>query len=96
VEVISARFHERRGQRTGFERAMMRLTGMDLKMDQYRKGEEFVAAIARARGAEALHALWSGPRRCPSPQEIRSTVELAGTGAAQAFDRSRLARGTHV
>ena len=70
VEVISARFHERRGQRTGFERAMMRLTGMDLKMEQYRKGEEFVAAIARARGAEALHALWSGPEALPSPQEI--------------------------
>ena len=70
VEVISARFHERRVQRTGFERAMMRLTGMDLKMEQYRKGEEFVAAIAGARGAEALHALWSGPETLPSPQEI--------------------------
>jgi coenzyme F420 biosynthesis associated uncharacterized protein len=70
VEVISARFHERRGQRTGFERAMMRVTGMDLKMEQYRKGEEFVAAIARARGAVALQALWVGPETLPSPEEI--------------------------
>jgi coenzyme F420 biosynthesis associated uncharacterized protein len=70
VEVISARFHERRGQRTGFERAMMRVTGMDLKMEQYRKGEEFVAAIARARGADALQALWVGPETLPSPEEI--------------------------
>jgi len=38
VGLISARFHARRDQRTGFERAMMRLTGMDLKMEQYRKG----------------------------------------------------------
>jgi coenzyme F420 biosynthesis associated uncharacterized protein len=72
VERISARFHERRDNRTGFERAMMRLTGMDLKMDQYRKGEEFVAAIARARGAEALHVLWQGPESLPSPEEIEA------------------------
>ena len=70
VEVISARFHARRDQRTGFERAMMRLTGMDLKMEQYRKGEEFVAAVAEARGSEALRALWLGPENLPSPEEI--------------------------
>jgi coenzyme F420 biosynthesis associated uncharacterized protein len=70
VELISARFHARREQRTGFERAMMRLTGMDLKMEQYRKGEEFVAAIARARGAEALRTLWLGPETLPLPEEI--------------------------
>ena len=70
VERISTRFHARRQQRSGFERAMMRLTGMDLKMEQYRKGEEFVAAIARGRGHEALHALWLGPESLPSPEEI--------------------------
>ena len=70
VERISARFHARRESRSGFERAMMRLTGMDLKMEQYRKGEEFVAAIARARGAEALRTLWIGPETLPSPEEI--------------------------
>ncbi len=69
---ISARFHARREQRTNFERAMMRITGMDLKMEQYRKGEEFVAAIARARGTEALHTLWDGPETLPSPEEIDS------------------------
>jgi coenzyme F420 biosynthesis associated uncharacterized protein len=70
VELISSRFHARRDSKSGFERAMMRLTGMDLKMEQYRKGEEFVAAIARARGHEALHALWLGPESLPSPEEI--------------------------
>jgi putative hydrolase len=70
VELISARFHARRESRTSFERAMMRITGMDLKMEQYRKGEEFVAAIASARGAKALHTLWLGPESLPSPEEI--------------------------
>ena len=70
VEEISRRFHARREQRTGFERAMMRITGMDLKMEQYRKGEEFVASIARAGGTEALRTLWVGPETLPSPEEI--------------------------
>jgi coenzyme F420 biosynthesis associated uncharacterized protein len=70
VELISARFHARRESRSGVERAMMRLTGMDLKMEQYRKGEEFVQAIARARGAVALRTLWLGPETLPSPEEI--------------------------
>ncbi len=72
VEQISARFHARRESRSGFERAMMRVTGMDLKIEQYRKGEEFVAAIARARGAEALRTLWLGPETLPLPAEIDS------------------------
>jgi coenzyme F420 biosynthesis associated uncharacterized protein len=70
VERISEKFHARREQRTGFERAMMRITGMDLKMEQYRKGEEFVAAVAAARGAEALRTLWLGPETLPLPEEI--------------------------
>jgi coenzyme F420 biosynthesis associated uncharacterized protein len=70
VERISEKFHARREQRTGFERAMMKITGMDLKMEQYRKGEEFVAAVAAARGAEALRTLWLGPETLPLPEEI--------------------------
>jgi coenzyme F420 biosynthesis associated uncharacterized protein len=72
VERISARFHGRRAQRTPFERAMLRLTGLDLKMEQYRKGEEFVAAIERQGGAAALRRLWDGPETLPRPEEIEA------------------------
>jgi coenzyme F420 biosynthesis associated uncharacterized protein len=72
VERISARFHERRQRRSGVERAMLRLTGMDLKMEQYRKGERFVAAIAAARGREALERLWESPETLPRPEEIEA------------------------
>ena len=47
VERISARFHERRERKTGFERAILRLTGMDLKLEQYKKGERFVRGHRR-------------------------------------------------
>jgi coenzyme F420 biosynthesis associated uncharacterized protein len=70
VERISARFHGRRQQRTPFERAMLRITGLDLKMEQYRKGEVFVAEIERLAGAVALRRLWEGPETLPRPDEI--------------------------
>ena len=72
VERISARFHGRRQQRTPFERAMLRITGMDLKMEQYRKGEIFVAEIERRAGAAALRRLWDGPETLPTPEEIET------------------------
>ena len=70
VERISTRFHERRSRRTTFERAMLRLTGMDLKLEQYRKGEIFVRSIADARGPTALTRLWEGPPTLPRDGEI--------------------------
>ena len=70
VERISARFHERRERRSGFERAILRLTGLDLKLEQYKRGERFVRAIAEARGREALNRLWSGPAAMPTGAEL--------------------------
>jgi coenzyme F420 biosynthesis associated uncharacterized protein len=70
VEQIRARFDERRTRRTPFERAMLRLTGMDLKLEQYKKGEVFVRAIARARGSAALVHLWDGPESLPREGDI--------------------------
>jgi coenzyme F420 biosynthesis associated uncharacterized protein len=72
VERISERFHERRNRRTPFERSMLRLTGMDLKIEQYRKGEQFVRAIADRRGASALARLWDGPETLPRDGEIEA------------------------
>ena len=73
VERISERFHARREQRkSGFERAIMRLTGMDMKLEQYKKGERFVAAIAAGGGKPALERLWAGPESLPREGEIEA------------------------
>lgn len=72
VERISARFHERRNTRTPFERAMLRITGLDLKLEQYKKGEAFVRHIADARGRAALVRLWDGPDTLPRDGEIEA------------------------
>ncbi len=72
IERISARFHERRAKRTAFERSMLRVTGMDLKLEQYQRGEAFVRAIAEARGPDGLAHLWDGPHSMPLDGEIEA------------------------
>jgi coenzyme F420 biosynthesis associated uncharacterized protein len=71
VERISARFHDRRNaRRSPFERAVMRLTGMDVKLEQYRKGELFVRRIAEIGGPAALRRVWEAPEFLPQHGEI--------------------------
>lgn len=91
VERISQRFHERRTNRTPFERAILRITGMDLKMEQYRTGEAFVRAIAAARGRDALTHLWDGPESLPRDGEIAAPDRwiarvLDGQGSGTALE----------
>ena len=72
VERISDRFQERRESRSAMERAILRLTGLDLKIEQYRKGERFVAAVAAGGGRAALARLWEGPETLPREGEIEA------------------------
>lgn len=78
------RFERRNERRGALERAIMRFTGLDLKMEQYAAGERFVAAVMRARGRDFLNRVWSGPAQLPSLDEIRAPerwiarVELEG------------------
>ena len=70
VETISARFHARRASRSPMERAILRVTGLDLKMEQYARGERFVAGIERIGGSPALRRLWDGPETLPRDEEL--------------------------
>jgi putative hydrolase len=64
---------ERRGERRGgLERAIMRLTGLDLKMEQYAAGERFADHVIAERGREFLNRVWTGPEMLPSLDEIRA------------------------
>jgi len=85
VETISARFHARRATRTPMERAILRITGLDLKMEQYARGERFVAAVERAAGSAGLRRLWEGPDALPREGELerpeRWVRRVLGAGA---------------
>jgi coenzyme F420 biosynthesis associated uncharacterized protein len=71
VAAIRARFEARRAQRRGaFDRFVARITGLDLKLEQYRRGERFVSGIAADGGQAAIDALWRGPSSLPSEAEL--------------------------
>ena len=71
VGMIRDRFEARRSARRGpIDRLVARITGLDLKLEQYRRGERFVAGVAAAGGRTAIDALWSGPEALPSETEM--------------------------
>lgn len=71
VAGIRRRFEARRGQRRrGIDRIMAKITGMDLKLEQYRRGERFVAGVHTAGGEAAIAHLWDGPETLPTDREM--------------------------
>ena len=60
----------------------MRLTGMDIKLEQYRKGEAFVAAIADAAGGPALRPAVGRAGDAAAPRRDRRSIGLARPGHA--------------
>ena len=71
VRLLRERFEQRRGQpRRGLDGILARLMGMDLKLAQYRRGEQFVAGVAEAGGPEAVAHLWDGPESLPTEAEL--------------------------
>ena len=90
VALLRERFEARRSQpRRGLDGIMSRLMGMDLKLAQYRRGEQFVAGVASAGGADAVARLWDGPESLPTEVElgdpaawVRRVVGLPGGGTA--------------
>ena len=91
VERISARFHERRTRRTPFERAMLRLTGMDLKMEQYKKGERSCGPSPTRAARRRCAACGTAPRRCRAT--ARSRIPSAGSRASWTASRGMSGRG---
>jgi coenzyme F420 biosynthesis associated uncharacterized protein len=71
-EQLHERFERRNQARGALERAILRLTGLDLKMEQYQAGERFVDTIIASRNREFLNRVWEGPTNLPSLDEIRA------------------------
>jgi len=71
VGTIRDLFEARRSQRRGpLDRVVARLTGLDLKLEQYRRGERFVSGVAAVGGKDAIDALWAGPENLPTEEEL--------------------------
>ena len=71
VPAIREKFEARRNARRGtLDRLISRLTGLDMKLEQYRRGEKFVAGVAAAGGREQVKLIWSGPDALPTEAEL--------------------------
>lgn len=76
---------ERRRQANPVARTVQRLLGFEAKLNQYRAGEAFVAAIERAGGPRVVDRCWSTPEHLPTAAEIREPHRwLARMGLAHA------------
>jgi coenzyme F420 biosynthesis associated uncharacterized protein len=72
---IHDRFERRNTGRGALERAILRLTGLDLKMEQYQSGERFVEAVLASRDRPFLNRVWDGPQNLPTLDEIRAPAQ---------------------
>jgi coenzyme F420 biosynthesis associated uncharacterized protein len=70
-EMISRKFEQRQRQRSQADQLFARLTGLDVKMEQYRQGEEFIDAVVAERGHGFAHRVWDKPQNLPTMKEIR-------------------------
>jgi coenzyme F420 biosynthesis associated uncharacterized protein len=52
-------------------KVILRLTGIEGKLNQYAAGERFIAAIEAANGPRAVDVCWRSPQHLPSMEEIR-------------------------
>jgi coenzyme F420 biosynthesis associated uncharacterized protein len=69
---IHERFERRNQGRGALERAIMRVTGLDLKMEQYQAGERFVDTVIASRDRAFLNRVWERPEHLPTLDEIRA------------------------
>ena len=69
---IHGRFERRNQGRGALERAIMRVTGLDLKMEQYQAGERFVDAVLASRDRAFLNRVWERAEHLPTLDEIRA------------------------
>jgi coenzyme F420 biosynthesis associated uncharacterized protein len=70
-DLIARKFEQRQRQRTVAEQLFARLTGLDVKMEQYRLGEAFINRIVEERGHNTARRIWDGPESLPTMEEIR-------------------------
>jgi uncharacterized protein (DUF2342 family) len=69
-ESIARKFEHRQRNRGWGEQLLARITGLDVKLEQYRLGEEFISSIVINRGHDLAIRLWDGPANLPTLEEL--------------------------
>ena len=63
-------YRARSSGKSALEMLIWKLTGLDLKLQQYRRGEAFCRAVFDGHGLEVLNRVWDGPETMPTLREL--------------------------
>jgi putative hydrolase len=63
-------YRKRSASKTVLDQLIWKLTGLDLKLQQYRRGEAFAQAVYDAHGMKMLNLAWQGPDQMPRLDEL--------------------------
>jgi coenzyme F420 biosynthesis associated uncharacterized protein len=69
---ISRSLERRQRQRGRIEELFLRITGLKMKMEQYKLGEAFVDQVVGTRGIAFLNRAWEAPEYLPTEAEIKN------------------------
>jgi coenzyme F420 biosynthesis associated uncharacterized protein len=75
---IHERVEHRQRQRSQVEQLFLKITGLSLKMEQYRLGERFVDEVVKQRGITFANRAWQSPESLPTEAEIRDADRWIG------------------
>ncbi|MBN1288137.1 MAG: zinc-dependent metalloprotease [Actinobacteria bacterium] len=67
---MKERFERRREMKSGVEKLLQRLIGIDLKLQQYKLGQSFVDRVVEKENIEFLNRVWEGPGKMPTMEEV--------------------------
>jgi coenzyme F420 biosynthesis associated uncharacterized protein len=70
-EQIKYRMDNRSKNRSLIDKLFVRLTGMNLKLEQYRLGEIFVDTVVEKKGIDFANLIWAEAKYLPSLQEVK-------------------------
>jgi coenzyme F420 biosynthesis associated uncharacterized protein len=71
-EQLERAYRERSAGKSALEVLIWKLTGLDLKLEQYRSGEAFCQAVHDRYGLSVLNRVWDGPDSMPRLNELRN------------------------
>lgn len=71
-EQMKSRFESRLRKKSPAERLFAKLTGLDVKLEQYVLGERFVNEVVARAGVAGINRVWRGPDALPSLEEIKA------------------------
>jgi coenzyme F420 biosynthesis associated uncharacterized protein len=69
---IKERMEHRQKNRSLFDKLFIRITGLEVKMEQYRLGEIFVDAVVDKKGIEFANLMWAEAKYLPTLDEVKN------------------------